>query len=254
MTKEDKKREIVIPGEVVAEAQDVLPGDWTTRHGESITATRYGVLDSSGKIIKVVPITGAYIPRRGNIVIAEVVDINTKGWVTNISAPYDAFLTLSECPMFVREDEMDEVYDIGDLLIAKINKAGRRSIDLTLKGRGLGKVKGGIITEINPNRVPRVIGKEGSMIKLIKTATNCDITVGQNGLIWIKGEDTENELFAKTAVDFVDENTIVDGLTEKLEEWLKKNKRTVKKQEEKETKEEVEMPEEEYEEGEETNE
>ena len=224
-----EKRELVVPGEIIAKGDEVLPGDWTMKQGENIIATRLGMCDKSAKLIKILPISGVYMPRRGNVVIAEIRDYTMRGWITNINAPYDAFLNLSECPMFVRETEMAEVHALGDLIVAKIAKTGRGSIDLTIKGRGLGKIKDGIIMKVNPNRVPRIIGKEGSMIKQIKMASDTEITVGQNGLIWIKGKDTKSELFAKKAVEFVNENTTTDGLTDKVEEWLKKNKKGDKK-------------------------
>ena len=229
-----EKRQIVIPGEIIAKGDDVLPGDWTIRKDKDIIATRFGVLDKSDRLVKVMPLSGRYIPRRGNVVIGVIEDLTMKGWIVDIEAPYSAFLLLKECPMFIKESEMDSVYNVGDLFVGKIFNVGRGSIDLTTKGRGLGKIKDGIIIKVNPNRVPRIIGKEGSMIKLIKTASDCEITVGQNGLIWIKGEETEDELFAEKAINFVNENTIVEGLTEKVEDWLKKNKKSSKKEEKKE--------------------
>ena len=86
--------------------------------------------------------------------------------------------------------------------------------------RGLGKLEDGMIMEINSNRVPRVIGKEGSMISLIKNETGCRITVGQNGLIWIKGDKIEDELFAKKAILYVAKNSFISGLTDEMKRWF----------------------------------
>lgn len=223
-SKNEKLREIVIPGEVIAKG-DVLPGDWTAKHGDDVIATRLGVVDKEGKLVKIVPISGVYIPRRGNVVIGVIENLTMRGWIVDIKAPYESFLMLKECPMFVNENEMADVYNVGDLVVAKISSVKREAIDLTTKGRGLGKIKEGMIIEINPYRVPRVIGKEGSMIKQIKIASGCEVTVGQNGLVWIKGNSLEDELFAKKAIEFVVDNTTTEGLTEKVEDWLKKNKK-----------------------------
>jgi exosome complex component RRP4 len=222
--KSSNKREIVIPGEIIASSDEFLPGDWTMKQGNDLIATRLGIVDKSSKLVKIIPISGVYLPRRGNVVIAEITDLTMKGWLTSIKAPYDAFLSMNECPMFIRDDEMADVHDVGDLIVAKIVKTGRTSVDLTIKGRGLGKITSGIIVTISPNRVPRVIGKEGSMIKLIKTESDTEITVGQNGLIWIKGANPEQEIFAKKAVQYVVANMTEEGLTEKVEAWLKENK------------------------------
>ena len=220
-----EKREVVIPGEVIASGDEFLPGDWTVKNGKDIVVIRLGIVEKQDRIVKIIPITGVYIPRRGNTVIGEIRDINFSGWSVEVGAPYSAFLTLKEVPGFIEESEMENVYGIGDLIVTKIFNVRRNSIDLTMKQRegGLGKIKDGLIVKVNPHRVPRIIGKEGSMISIIKNATGCNITVGQNGLIWIKGE-LENRIFAKQAVEFIVENTITEGLTDKVEKWLKDNK------------------------------
>ena len=89
----------------------------------------------------------------------------------------------------------------------------------------MGKIEEGLIVKINPNKVPRIIGKEGSMVKLIKENTNCNITVGQNGLIWIKGDKVEDELFSKEAILFVAEKSSISGLTEEVKKWFEKRKK-----------------------------
>jgi len=95
---------------------------------------------------------------------------------------------------------------------------------LTMADRGLHGLTGGMIIEINSNKVPRVIGKMGSMVNMIKTETNCNITVGQNGIIWIGGEKIEDELLAKEAIMMIAEQSASGGLTEKVEAFLKKRK------------------------------
>ncbi len=244
MTKEEKKeygkKEIVIPGEEIEAASDSLPGDWTMKSNDKIIATRLGVVERVDNLVKVIPISGVYIPRRGNTVIGEVKDLTMNGWIIDIKAPYQSFLTLKECPMFINDYEMEGVFGVGDLIFAKIFSVKRKAIDLTIRSREFGKIKEGLIVEVNSHRVPRVIGKEGSMVKIIKTETGCDITVSQNGLIWIKGKSVEEELFAKRAVEFVIENTTTSGLTEQVEKWLRENKPAELKSKSKETKEETE--------------
>jgi exosome complex component RRP4 len=113
---------------------------------------------------------------------------------------------------------------IGDMVVAKIWGINKRGIDLSLKSRGLGKIEEGIIININPNKVPRVIGKEGSMISLIKEETGCQITVGQNGIIWIKGDDVGKEIKAKEAINFIVEKSFVPGLTEEIKKFFEERK------------------------------
>jgi len=108
------------------------------------------------------------------------------------------------------------------MVVAKIIGINGRGIDLTTKMRGLGRIDEGIIMKVNSNKVPRIIGKEGSMISLIKKESGCEVTVGQNGLIWIKGDKIEDELVAKRAINFINEKSFTHGLTEEVEEWFKK--------------------------------
>ncbi len=215
-----EKREIVIPGEIIKEGEDFLPGDGTRRDGKNIIASRFGLKDESGKLVRVIPLSGVYIPRRGNLVIGTVDDIAFNGWMMNINAPYSSFLPLQECPRFFKKDDLAEYFDIGDLIACKVESVKRKGVDLSIMSRGLGKLEDGMIIQINSNKVPRVIGKEGSMISMIKRYTDCEITVGQNGLIWLKGNNVDDELFAKEAVMFVTEKSFIDGLTEKTEKFL----------------------------------
>jgi exosome complex component RRP4 len=220
------KKEIIVPGEIIAEGEDFLPGDWTIKQKNNIISTRLGIIEKSDRIIKVIPISGVYMPRRGNTVIGEIKDITMAGWNVDIGGPYSSFLPLRECPGFIEESEMENVYGIGDLIVTRVHNVRRTNIDLTMKSRDrdLIKLKEGIIMRISAHRVPRVIGKEGSMISLIKENTKCSIIVGQNGLIWISGDNIQNELKAKKAIEFINENIIVEGLTEKVEGWFKEYK------------------------------
>ena len=101
----------------------------------------------------------------------------------------------------------------------KIWSVKRGSVDLTLKSRGLGKLEGGRIIRINSHKVPRIIGKEGSMINLIKDKTWTEITVGQNGCVWLKG-DLEGERRAEEAINLIVKEAASEGLTDKVEKFL----------------------------------
>ncbi len=218
-------RQVVIPGEEIAKGNDYLPGENTEKRGDAVVALRYGLAEEQNKLVRVIPLSGVYQPRRGNSVIGKVIMVTFNGWVINIGASENAFLSLTEVPRFVNKDGLEEVMDIGDMVTAKIWAINKRGIDLSIKQRGFGKIDEGIIVNINPNKVPRVIGKEGSMIKMIKDNTNCNITVGQNGIIWIKGDKIEEELFAKNAIKFIESKSFISGLTDEVEKWFKENKK-----------------------------
>lgn len=224
--KEEQKRKIMVPGEAIVSGKDYLPGEGTKREGNDIIAMRYGLGEVSNRLVKIIPLSGVYIPRKGNVIIGRVEDITFNGWLVNINAPTGAFLPVAEIPKYLDKNSLGDFMGIGDFVNAKINAAKTKGIDLTVKGgKNLGKLEEGIIIEINPSRVPRIIGREGSMINLIKDATGCRITVGQNGIVWIKGNNIESELFAKKAILFVAEKSYIDGLTDKVKEFLEKEKK-----------------------------
>jgi len=217
-------RKVVIPGEVMFQGEDYLPGEGTEKRGEEIVAVRYGLAEENKKLVKVIPLSGVYQPRRGNVVIGKVENVTFNGWVIDINTAEGAFLSLMEVPRYVNKDDLEEVFMIGDMVVAKIGSINKRGIDLTVKLKGLGRLDKGMIIGINPNRVPRVIGKEGSMISLIKEKTKCRITVGQNGLIWINGDKIEDELFAKRAILHVAEKSFMSGLTDEMKDWFEGEK------------------------------
>ena len=216
---DEKSREIVIPGEVIVSGDDYLPGDFTRKEGNDIVASRYGLAEVNGRVVKIIPVSGVFEPRRGNNVIGRIEDINFSGWSINIGGPYSSFLPLAECPRFINKNNIAEFGDIGDVMSLKIFAVKKGGVDLTLKSRGLGKLEDGRLIKINPHKVPRIIGREGSMINLIKNETHTEINVGQNGFVWLKG-DFEGEKKAEDAINLIVQEAANDGLTEKIEKFL----------------------------------
>jgi exosome complex component RRP4 len=218
----ESNRKIITPGETIVKGEEFLPGDGARREKEDIVACRYGLTDISEKLVRVIPLSGVYIPRRGNVIIGEVIDITFNGWLIDFGGSANGFLSIMECPRFINKDELQETFDFGDLMVAEVTGVKAKGIDLTVRIRGLGKLEGGSIIRINPNKVPRVIGKEGSMVNIIKDASNCEVTVGQNGLIWVSAKEIENEIKAKKIIDFICENSYTEGLTDKVKEFADK--------------------------------
>lgn len=223
---EVKTRKIVVPGEVIVSGDDYLPSEGARRENDNVVASRFGLAEVAGRVVKVIQLFGAFVPRRGNVVIGRVSEIiSGRGWLVDIDCAAKAFLPLEEFPRFVNKHEMDQHLKIGEVICAKIWNMGGKGIDLSMRMRGFGKIEDGFIFHVIASRVPRIIGREGSMINLIKEKTGCDVTVGQNGWVWLKGASTDEELKARQAIEFVASKVFVDGLTEKMEEWFAKHKK-----------------------------
>jgi len=219
-----ENKKVVIPGETLAQGMDYLPGDNTYREGEQIFSKSVGLVGISGRVIKVTPLAGAYRPRVGDKIICRVFDITMSGWRVKTNTAYSAMLNVKDATTrFVRRDEdLSKILGIGDYIVVKIIKVTSQNlIDLSMSDPDLYKINGGRIIEINPQKVPRIIGKQGSMVSLIKRYTNCDITVGQNGLILVRAKDNGNEHLAEEAIKLVEKESHRNGLTERIEAFLK---------------------------------
>jgi len=218
-----KEREIVVPGEVVAEGMDYLPAKGILREGERLIASQIGMINVEGRLVKLIPLTGSYSPKRNDLVIGKVVNITFSGWIVDIGHSNLSMLSLKDGSndFIEKTADLTQYYDFNDVIIAKItNVTKSNAIDLSMKWPGLMKLVGGIIIDIDPTKIPRVIGKQGSMISLIKTKTNCKIMAGQNGKIWIKGEEPKMELKVIEAINLVERESHIEGLTQIVEKFL----------------------------------
>ncbi len=217
-----QEKSIVVPGEVLAEGMDYLPVGGAFREGEKIIAHQVGIVNVDGRLIKVIPLRGKYLPKKGDVVIGKVMDMTFSNWFVDIDCPSWAALSIKDATEFVeRGADLSQFYSFGDFVVARIANVTRSAIDLTMRGPGLRKLGSGRIMRVTSSKVPRIIGREGSMISLIKEKTGCRIVVGQNGLVWIQGEP-QNELAAVEALDFVNHNSHQEGLTDMVAQFLAK--------------------------------
>lgn len=217
-----KEREIVVPGEELAVGMDYLPADGTYRDGDLIRANRMGLIYIDGRALKIVSVSGTYLPKKGDTIIGRVMDITYSGWIINTACAYRAMLSLKDATsdFVVKGADLTKYYDFDDYVVAKIyNVTSQNLIDLTLKGPGLRKLSGGRIVKVNPHKVPRIIGKNGSMISMIKDATGCQIVVGQNGVIWLSGEP-EKEIIAVETIKKIESESHKSGLTDEISKHL----------------------------------
>lgn len=218
-----EEKKIVIPGEELAVGIDYLPALGTYREEDKIYSAQLGMVNFSGRLIKVISLSGRYIPKVGDTVIGNIANIGFNGWMVDIGYAYEAALSLKEATsdFIERGSDLTKYFDFGETIVANvINVTKSKMIDLSMKGPGLRKLKGGKIMEVTSSKVPRIIGKQGSMISLIKNATNCKIIVGQNGLIWISGEDLNKEMIAASAILKIEQEAHISGLTDKISEFL----------------------------------
>ncbi len=214
---------IVIPGEVLAKGMDYLPSKGTFRESEDIISSVIGVFKLEGRLAKVTALKGTYIPKKNDMVIGKVVDVGTGGWRIDIDLAFNAGIPLKEGSRdFIPNGaNLSDYYDVGDVIVGKIvGTKGPKIIDISMNFPGCRKLIGGRLIRVETTRVPRIIGKEGSMIKMIKEGTGSNIMVGQNGTVWISNTDPDKEYKATMAVKKVNDEAFKSGLTDKIKKFL----------------------------------
>ena len=218
-----KDHDIVVPGDLLVEGLDFLPAGKAFRKDDKVFASTIGIVSVKGHVVKVIPLAGKYMPRKGDVVIGKVTGIGHSGWQLEVNSPYPADLNIGEASseyIDLNKTDMTFYFDVGDYVLCEVlNISEGKFIKLTAKYRPYRRLKGGNIIEVSPTKIPRIIGKQGSMIKTMKDLTGCDVTVGQNGLIWIGGAPDKQAVVAR-AIKFIEQEAHKQGLTDKVKEML----------------------------------
>ncbi|MDP7621029.1 MAG: exosome complex RNA-binding protein Rrp4, partial [SAR324 cluster bacterium] len=201
-----------------------LLGEGTFRDETGVYASVLGLLDAKESFLKVIPLKGKYLPKPRDLVIGVITDIAFSMWNLEINSNYSAVLSVANgCERYVdlNSEKLSDIYAIGDVILAKVDNVSESLVaGLTMKDRGLYKLNGGQMIEICPTKVPRIIGKKGTMIQMIKDKTGCRIVVGQNGRIWISGVNMQ---LAVDAIRLIEKNAHKQGLTDEVQKFLSKS-------------------------------
>jgi exosome complex component RRP4 len=222
-----ERRQLVAPGDLIAEGE-YTAGENTYMEKNRIYASRVGIVEYETKKIDVVALKAFYVPRMGDIVIGTITEVGFNGWTADINSPYPALLRASDVlsrPFKPQKDDLPQVLDAGDLVVAKIVSYDRtHDPQLTVAEPGLGKITRGQIVKVTPTKIPRLIGRKGSMISMIKQETGCNIILGVNGVVLITGKTLEDEQLAMRAILRIEEESHTTGLTDRITQMLKEEK------------------------------
>ncbi len=237
---EDISREVVVPGEVLTEdIKKFLPGRGTILNKErtKIISLNIGLKQINKNYVNVIPLKGFYTPRAGDKIIALVTDKNPVKYRCDINAKDEGVLKPRNTEKRGKSRGFrgggsehaapsTDKYQIGDILIVKVLSADRlNQPELTTVGQYLGKRRDGIVISIDPPKIPRVIGRNGSMIKMLKNLTKSNIFVTQNGRIWLKGENIAYERLLIDAIKKIEREAHTVGLTDRITEYINNEKK-----------------------------
>jgi len=198
-------REIVIPGEKLSDRR-MRTGFGAYIKDGAVFSSVYGIPEHTKGFIRVVPLKGKYIPHEGDHVIGIVKDVKYRGCFVDINSPYVGYLPLNN----------DEDYDIGDILLIRVAEVSSVNEVMLAEPK---KLYDGKLVEIQPVKIPRVIGKRASMLRILREAGNCIIFVGRNGRVFVKG-DTNDVKKVEEALRMIEEEAHTYGLTARVKKFL----------------------------------
>ena len=223
MRKLESKKRYVLPGDVITTAPLRLHGN-VVLEGKRILSTAIGLSDVSYDSVRVIPLSGIYLPKVDDLVIGMIKYIHGNSWFADINSCYEGMLLAKD--VFGRGSnatlgEMKASLDKSDLILARIANSDRtREPLLSISGQNLGKIDSGELVKISPTKIPRLIGKHGSMIQTIEASTNATITIGQNGLIVLKCDDSAGLKKAVESIKMMDKALHNTNLEEKIQNIL----------------------------------
>ncbi len=193
MNENDKR--IVVPGDLVASDGRQLDGCYIE---DGKTYAGVVALSSGGRVI---PLKGQYTPIPGDLVVGIVTGERFAGFDTDLNSPYQGLLSSKE----TREE-----FRVGDVMSAKILAVDEVKNAQLIEAR---KMAGGELIEVESVKVPRIIGRNGSMLAALQDATKTQILVGKNGRVYLKGGDTA---LAAQAILKICRESHVAGLTDRI--------------------------------------
>jgi exosome complex component RRP4 len=194
-------KRLVIPGEILA-AKPFRLDDTIVENGKTCS-TAIGLFDEERGTM--IPLEGQWYPRFGEMVVGIVEEAKLNVYIVNLNAPYKGLIISKYAEGDIRS---------GDVIEASVKELDKTGTAVLTRPRVL---HGGKILRIKPSKVPRVMGKGNTMVRQIQAGTKTSITLGMNGLIWLKGGDID---LAIAAINRVQNEAHVPGLTERIAKML----------------------------------
>ena len=180
---------LVVPGEDLGDSDGMEAGHGVLTISGRLRAVKQGRVRNQGSTISVEPVHTRYIPRPSDLVIGYIEGCTNNIWFVELGAPFNAILPMSLGPGKVEFGGTRSIMDIGDAILCRVQEVEEtHSSVVTMKGMGLRKIRSGVVEEIDPHLLGRLIGKGGESLRRLKEETECRIVVADNGRMWIDGE------------------------------------------------------------------
>ncbi|AOV95044.1 hypothetical protein AQV86_03920 [Nanohaloarchaea archaeon SG9] len=221
MSRVKEEDDLVTPGDMITDADALSATSGAYEENNKIYSKHLGTVHFNGQEVEVRPMSGRYMPEEGDTIIGEVTRVSYSRWTVEFNSAYEGSLNIADATdeyVDLDEDDLSDFFEVGDAVVIKVKSVtDGMDVDLSMKDKRCRKLEGGRVIGIAPSKVPRVIGKKGTMVKQINEKTNCNIIVGQNGQVWISGDKAN---LAARAVKKVEREAHTENLTDRISEWL----------------------------------
>ena len=216
------ENQFVLPGDVIVTG-DYRPEQNVILEGNRLMSTATGFSEIKDDLVTVTPLTGLYTPKTDDLVIGKIVSHNALSWEVDINSYYSGILTASD--IFGKDyspsrDDLSLKLKTGDNILARIANVNSRDPLITITGENLGKIDSGELIKISPTKIPRLTG---SVIQTIEASTNATITVGQNGLIILKCDNSTGLKKSIASIKMIGMAQYDANLEEKIQRFLDEN-------------------------------
>jgi len=219
------QEQFVLPGDIIVTG-DYQPEQNVILEGDRLMSTAIGFSEIKDDLVTVTPLTGLYTPKTDDLVVGKIVSHNALSWEVNINSYYPGILTAFD--IFGKDyspsrDDLSLKLNTGDIILARIANVNSRDPLITITGENLGKIDSGELVKISPAKIPRLTEKNGSMIETIEGSTNATITVGQNGLIILKCDNSAGLKKAIASVKMIGMIQYEVNIEDKIQKILDEN-------------------------------
>ena len=231
MNEEDFGRKLVIPGDEIGSGK---AGHNAYEEDGKVLSKVVGLAERRNGMAFVIPLSGIYSPKRGDGVVGKIQEVSFSKWIVDVNSPYDAVLPINEAvDEFIdfTKTDLTKYFNYGDMVFAEISSVSKtKNVQLSMSDRKCRKLRSGRIIKVTPAKVPRIIGKAGSMVEMVKQMTNTQIVVGQNGIVWVK---VDHEDIAMDVIALIERKSHVHGLTDHVRAYLEEKMKNAPKVEHK---------------------
>jgi len=219
------QEQFVLPGDIIVTG-DYQPEQNVILEGDRLMSTAIGFSEIKDDLVTVTPLTGLYTPKTDDLVVGKIVSHNALSWEVNINSYYPGILTAFDIfgkDYSASRDDLSLKLNTGDIILARIANVNSRDPLITITGENLGKIDSGELVKISPAKILRLTEKNGSMIETIEGSTNATITVGQNGLIILKCDNSAGLKKAIASVKMIGMIQYEVNIEDKIQNILDEN-------------------------------